>query len=109
MSYLDVALASFWQIPRHWKQGDTAKLELLCEAVSLHMQLTAKLGHPDQPHYPSSTLQQPLKKKSPSQMRGQERWRKEAINKEAALDSSEKNSGTSTEQSSTSDESEISV
>ena len=75
MSYLDVALASFWQIPRHWKPGDTAKLELLCEAGSLHMQLTAKLGHPDQPHYPSSTLQQPLKKKSPSQMRGQERWK----------------------------------
>ena len=42
-------------------------------------------------------------------MRGQERWRKEAMNKEAALDRSEKNSGTSTEQSSTSDESEISV
>ena len=55
MSNLDVALASFWQIAIHWKQGDTAKLELLCEARSLQMQLTAKLGYPTQPPYPSST------------------------------------------------------
>ena len=52
MSNLDVALAGFWQIARHWKNGDKAKIELSCEAGSLYMQLSAMLGHPDQPHFP---------------------------------------------------------
>ena len=52
MSNLDVALAGFWQIARHWKNGDKAKIELFCEAGSLYMQLSAMLGHPDQPYFP---------------------------------------------------------
>ena len=47
MSNLDVALASFWQLARHWQQGDAAKIEMSCEAGSLNTQLNAKLGHPD--------------------------------------------------------------
>ena len=59
------------------------------------MQLSAVLGHPDQPHFPHSSPPQPpsppfsapKKKKSPSQLRRQERRRQEALTKakEAAL------------------------
>ena len=68
----DVALASFWQLTRHWQQGEIAKLEMSCEAGSLNIQLNAKLGHPDLLHFhhPSAP---PCKKKSHSQPRRQER------------------------------------
>jgi hypothetical protein len=89
MSNLDVAVSSFWQLARHWKKGDKAKLELTCEGGSLHMQLSAALGHPDHPHfpYPPPPPPPPLapsppilkKKKSPSQLRRQERRRQEAL------------------------------
>ena len=46
MSKLDMALASFWQLARHWQQGEAAKLEMSCEAGSLNIQLNPKLGHP---------------------------------------------------------------
>jgi hypothetical protein len=84
MSNLDVAVGSFWQLARHWKNGDKAKLELSCEDGSLHMQLSAVLGLPDQPHFshpppPSHPAPPPpLKKKSPSQLRRQERRQREA-------------------------------
>ena len=83
MSNLDVALSSFWQLARHWKQGDTAKLELSCEAGSLHLQLSAKLGHPDHIHFPQSLNSSSCKKKSPSQLRRQERRRQQALSKAA--------------------------
>ena len=65
----------------NWQDTENkAKLELSCEAGSLHMQLSAVVGHPDQPHFPypphpshhspSSPLVQ-VKKKSPSQLRRQ--------------------------------------
>ena len=89
MSNLDVAVTSFWQLARHWKQGDKAKLELSCEDGSLHMQLSALLGHPDQLHFPhpppphhASTP--PVKKKSPSQLRRQERRKCQAETKAAS-------------------------
>ena len=47
---LDVAVSSFLQLARHWNQGAKDKLELSCEDKSLHMLLSAVLGHPDQ-HY----------------------------------------------------------
>ena len=88
VSNLDVAVSNFWQLARHWNQGHKAKLELSCEDGSLHMQLSALLGHPEQPHFnqplpphhhpsPSSP---PLltKKKTPSQVRRQERRQREA-------------------------------
>ena len=87
MSNLDVAVTSFWQLARCWKQGDKAKLELACEDGNLHMQLSAVLGHPDQPHFPHPpppphhTPSPPLapgKKKCPSQLRRQERRKCEA-------------------------------
>ena len=74
MSNLDAALAWFWQIARHWKNGYTAKIELSCEAGRLHMQLSAILDHPDQPHFPHNPPPPPTlssKKKSPSQLRCQ--------------------------------------
>ena len=86
MSNLDIAVGSFWQLARHWKNGDKAKLELSCEDGSLHMQLSAVLGLPDQPHFshpppPSHHAPPPPpppKKKSPSQLRRQERRQREA-------------------------------
>ena len=60
MSNLDVALAGFWQIARHWKNGDKAKIDLSCEARSLHMQMLAMLGNPDQPHFPHPAPAPPL-------------------------------------------------
>ena len=90
MSNLDVAVSSFWQLARHWKQGDKAKLELSCEGGSLQMQLSAVLGHPDRPHFPHppphphhapSPPLAPVKKKSPSQLRCQERRKCEAEEK----------------------------
>ena len=81
MSNLDVAVGSFWQLARHWKNGDKAKLELSCEDGSLHMQLSAVLGLPDQPHFshpPPHAPPPPPKKKSHSQLRRQERRQREA-------------------------------
>ena len=97
ISNLDVAVSSFWQLARHWNQGDKAKLELSCENRSLHMQLSAVLGHPDQPHFPHPppphspphppppSFPPVPKKKSPSQLRRQERRQYEAsINSQRA-------------------------
>jgi hypothetical protein len=84
MSNLDVAVGSFWQLARHWKNGDKAKLELSCEGGSLLMELSAVLGLPDQPHFPHPpppphhAPPPPTKKKSPSQLRRQERRLREA-------------------------------
>ena len=74
MFNLYMALASFWQLARHWKQGEAAALDMSCEAGSLNIQQNAKLGHPDLLHFhhPSAP---PCKGKSPSQLRQQERRR----------------------------------
>ena len=94
MTNLEVALGSFWQLARHWKMGDTAKLELACEGGNLHMQLSAKLGHPDLQHFkpspespslPSCTAPSSGKMKTPSQLRRQDRRRREALDKAAAV------------------------
>ena len=78
---LEVALGSFWQLARHWRQGESAKLELSCEDGNLQLQLSARLGHPDSIHFPDpgSAPSPHVKKKSPSQLRRQERRRKEAV------------------------------
>ena len=82
MSNLDVAVATFWQLARHWKNGDKAKLELSCEGESLHIQLSARLGPPEQQHFPDPPQIIPsVKKKSPSQLHRQERRRQEALSK----------------------------
>ena len=83
MSNLDVAVSSFWQLARHWKQGNKAKLELSCGNRNLHMQLSAVLGHPDQPQFPHPPrpahypFPPTVKKKSPSQLRRQKRRQRE--------------------------------
>ena len=84
MYNLDVALAGFWQIARHWKNGDKAKIKLSCEAGNLHMQLSAILGHPDQRHFPHPPPPPPnssCKRKSPSQLCRQDCRRKEAVSR----------------------------
>ena len=87
MSNLDVAVSSLWQLARHWKKGDKAKLEQACEDGNLHLQLLA--GHPDHlhipqppPDYPPTPAPSPpiLKKnKSPSKLHRQEQRRQEAL------------------------------
>ena len=80
MLNIDVALNSFWQFARHWKNCDTAKLELSCEAGNFKMTMTSKLGHPDKLHFPPPP--DPfIKNKSPSMIRRQERQKNEALNK----------------------------
>ena len=48
MSSLYVALSSFWQLARHWQQGEAAKLEISCEAGSLSSQLMISTKKPCQ-------------------------------------------------------------
>ena len=95
MTNLELALGSFWQLARHWKMGDTAKLELTCEGENLQMNFSAKLGNPDLQHFqhemppPSSTspsVTSPslsCKRKTPSQLRRQDRRRCAALDKAA--------------------------
>ena len=102
MYNLDMAVASFWQLARHWKQGDKAKLELSCEDGSLHMQLSAVLGRPDLPHFPPpsppcphSSPPAPQKKKFPSQPLRQEHCQQEARTKADEADpKTQNNDGT---------------
>ena len=101
---LDVAVSDFRQLARHWNQGAKAKLELSCEDGSLHIQLSAVLGHPDLPHFPHPPPQHspnphppsppPPLKMCPSQMRCQERRQCVALAKadRAALNESKKDS-----------------
>ena len=96
MSNLDVALASFWQLARHWKQGEAAKLELSCDAGSLNIQLNAKLGHPDLLHF-NHPSQPPCKRKSASKLRRQERRRHEAEIKAQEDDSTQEVTATNKE------------
>ena len=79
VSNLDVAVSSFWQLARHCNQE-----------VSLHMHLSAVLGHPYQPHFPHPpshhspphpSFPPAPKKKSPSQLRRKERRQYEASSK----------------------------
>ena len=82
MSNLDVAVATFWQLARHWKNGEKAKLELSFEGESLHIQLSAKLGPPEQQHFPDPPPIIPsVKNKSPNQLRRQQQRQHEAVSK----------------------------
>lgn len=82
MSNLDIAVSSFWQLARHWRTGQKAKLELSCEDGSLHLQLSAMLGHPDQASFPDPPFPPPpssCKRKSPSQQRRKQRRQEEGL------------------------------
>ena len=82
MLNIDVDLNSFWQFARHWKNCDTSKLELSCEAGNLQMTMTSKLGHPDKLHFPPPPPPDHfIKNKSPSMVRRQERRKNEAQKK----------------------------
>ena len=92
MTNLELALGSFWQLARHWKMRDTAKLELSCEGGNLQMNFSAKLGHPDLQHFrqeklPSFSVPPPpsCKRKTPSQLRRQDRRRVAALDKAATV------------------------
>ena len=92
MLNLEMALGSFWQLARHWRQGETERLELTCKDGNLQLQLSSKPGHPDKIHVPDppQTLPPNIMKKSSSQLRRQERRKKEAVTKgDQALTSTE--------------------
>ena len=85
MSNLDVTLAGFWQLARHWKQGNKANLELSCENRRMEIHLSAVLGHPDLVHFPPPfnpppppPSSAPIKRQSRFKLRWQERRRKAA-------------------------------
>ena len=64
---LKVALGSFWQLARHWKESNVAKLALSCEDGNHQMQLSARLSHPNQPHiHDLLPPYQPSQKKNPT-------------------------------------------
>ena len=42
MLNIDLAVASFWQLARHWKSEQTAKLELACEGGNLYLKQSCK-------------------------------------------------------------------
>ena len=100
MSNLDVTLAGFWQLARHWKQGHRAKLELACENGNLQMNLSGNLGHPDHLHFPKPppppnpcpNFPPREIRKSPSYMRRQERRRQKAKEASPSANNSATNS-----------------
>ena len=94
MLNLDIAVSSFWQLARHWKSGESAKLELECEGGNLNIQLSARLGHPDSVHFPTpspASTQSSCKRKSPSKLRRQKRRREEALHEAEKANPMEEN------------------
>ena len=84
MLNVNLAVSSFWQLARHWKCGEKAKLQLACEGGNLPLQLSASLCHPDHVYFPtpsSPPFPPSCKRKSPSQLRRQERRQEEALSK----------------------------
>ena len=70
MLNIDVAVNSFWQFARCWKNCEKAKLELSCENGYLGMNLSARLGHPDILHFhPPPPLSPPFQMKTTSKER----------------------------------------
>ena len=99
MSNLDIAVSSFWQLARHWKSGQKAKLELACEDGSLHLQLSTMLGHPDHASFPPSPSS--CKRKSPSQLRRKERRREQGLHTAGKAASDENDSSQHSEKETT--------
>ena len=75
---LDFALASFWEFARIWKAGKHGKLVLTCTDGQGEVQLVAGLGAADEHHLPHHVQRsQNRRKKTPSQLRREERRRNE--------------------------------
>ena len=76
---LNFALASFWEFARIWKAGKSCKLILSCDLGRGEVQVVAGLGAADEPHLPLQDFQAQKygRKKTPSQLRREERRRKE--------------------------------
>ena len=76
---LDFALASFWKFARIWKVGKNCKLTLTCNQGQGEVHLVAGLGAADEQHLPLDGLrsQKYRRKKTPSQLRREERRRDE--------------------------------
>ena len=99
MSNIDIAVSSFWQLAKHWKSGQKAKLELACEDGSLHLQLSTILGHPDHASFLPS--QSSCKRKYPSQLRRTERRQEQGLHTAGKAASDEKGSSKHSEKETT--------
>ena len=79
MLNIDVAVNSFWQFARFWRNGETAKFEMSCENGTIEMNISSKLGHPDLLHFPPppppppTIPPPPFKRKNASQLQRKER------------------------------------
>ena len=49
-----MVLSGFWQLARHWKEGNVDKLELACKDRNRQIKLLASLGNPDKSHVPDN-------------------------------------------------------
>ena len=75
-------MSSSWQLARHCKSGDKAKLEFACEGGNFYLQLSASLGHPDNVHFPAPSFPPLLpsrKRKSSFHLLRQEHRREETL------------------------------
>ena len=72
---LDFALANFWEFAKIWRNGRKAKLILSCNEGHGQVQLVADLGAADEPHFVRQQVF--TKKKTPSQIRREERRRQD--------------------------------
>ena len=73
----DFALANFWEFVKIWKSGKKCKLLLTCDGGHGRVELVAELGAAEDPHFPPP--QNKRKKKTPSQLRREERMRNERL------------------------------
>ena len=76
---LDFALASFWEFARIWRAGRKCKLIFTCEGGHGEVHVVAGLGATEEPHFPpvDGQVQGYRRKKTPSQLRREERRRVE--------------------------------
>ena len=76
---LDFALASFWEFARIWRAGRNCKLVLSCDHGHGEVQLVAGLGAAEEQHFRPQEAQvhRYERKKTPSQLRREERRRNE--------------------------------
>ena len=76
----DLALASFWEFVKMWKNKTKSLLVFSCQDEQACVELTADLGPPDHQHVPCPPPLQLRRRKSPAQLRRSETRRQEFQN-----------------------------
>ena len=83
---LDFALASFWEFVKIWKSGNKCKFLLTCDGGQGRVELVAELGAAEDLHFLAPPLPYNGRKKTPSQLRREERRRNQRTAEEAECD-----------------------